>query len=235
MDRVLPILGLILLIVLAGCHGNFGFGDNDTTSTTTTAPTSIETETHSQTTSITGTTLTTADPTTATTTAEPTTASTTTTETQSGTRTQTTSLQQSTTAHIDTPEHSERFQARILKVIDPTTFKVKHGETIQIVTLIGVSVSENGTTQQQAVQDANAQLDQQHVTVVSDPLVGATENGHLQAYVYVGNTMVNTELIRRGYARVSDMQFSKRQKFLHVQQQAKQRGHGRWNTTTTTA
>ncbi|WP_227778406.1 thermonuclease family protein [Haladaptatus pallidirubidus] len=226
MHRALPFLGLTLLIILAGCFGGLGLGGSDETSTTTTTPTSIATETHSQTAPVASTTTT---PT------EATRATTTTTETRSETRTQTTSLRQSTTADIGTPEDSERFQARILKIIDPTTLKIKHGETIQIVKLIGVNVPEDGTTQQQAIRDANSQFNQQLVTVVSDPLVSATENGHLQAYVYIGNTMVNTELIRRGYARVPDMQFSKRQEFMRKQQQAKQHGYGRWNTTTTTA
>ncbi len=78
-------------------------------------------------------------------------------------------------------------------------------------------------------------MDHQVVTVVSDPQVGATDDGHLQAYVYIGNFMFNTDLVRIGYARIPDSDFSKHQEFMTKQQQAKQRNYGRWNTTTTTA
>ena len=233
MHRALPIAGLALLITLAGCFGGLGLGGNEKKSTKTTRVMTTPTETHLQTTSIVRKT-TRRTGSTAATTISSTTATETTSETPSAAQKQTTSLRQSSTANIDTPANSERFQARVLKVIDPTTLKIKHGETIQIVKLIGVSVPEDGTIQQQAVRDASARFDQQLVTVVSDPLVGATENGHLQTYIYVGNTMVNTELIRKGYARVSGGYCSKCQEFMRKQHQAKQHGNGRWNTTTTT-
>lgn len=70
-------------------------------------------------------------------------------------------------------------------------------------------------------------MDHQVVTVVSDPQVGAIDDGHTHAYVYIGNFMFNTDVIRIGYARVPDGQFSKRQEFLQKQLQAKQRGSGR--------
>ncbi|WP_245800244.1 thermonuclease family protein [Haladaptatus litoreus] len=59
-------------------------------------------------------------------------------------------------------------------------------------------------------------MDHQVVTVVSDPQV-ETDNGRMQAYVYIGNFMFNTDLIRIGYARVPDGQFSKRQEFIRKQ------------------
>ncbi|GAA0250130.1 thermonuclease family protein [Haladaptatus pallidirubidus] len=187
MHRSLPILGLALLIVLAGCLGGLGFGGSSDAATTTTR---IET--------------------------------------------QTTSLRQPTTANIETPEDSERFQARVTKIIDPTTLKIKHNGKNRTVDLIGVSVPERGPIHKKAVRYTKSQMDHQVVTVVSDPEVGTTDDGHLRAYVYIGNFMVNSDLVRIGYARVPDGQFSKRQEFLQKQQQAKQRGYGRWNTTTNT-
>jgi endonuclease YncB( thermonuclease family) len=151
MARSLPVLGLALCLILAGCLGGFGFGGSSETPTTT------------------------------------------------------------------------------------TTIKINHDGTTQIVELIGVSIPENGTIQKQALRYTKSQLDHQVVTVVTDPRVDTPDDGHLQAYVYIGNFMVNTDLVRIGYARMPDTNFSKRQQFMSNQQQAKQNGYGRWNTTTTAA
>ncbi|WP_266083130.1 thermonuclease family protein [Haladaptatus caseinilyticus] len=217
MQRSLPLFGLVLIIVLAGCLGGLGFGGSSDAATTTTG---IET----QTTSIVSSTTAPADPTTATTTI---------TETQTQPRTQTTFLRQPTTANIDTPEDSERFQARVTKVIDPTTLTIKYDGKNRTIDLIGVSVPESSPIHKKAVRYTKSQMDHQVVTVVSDPQVNATDNGRMQAYVYIGNFMFNTDLVRIGYARILDGQFSKRQKFMRKQQQAKQRGYGLWNTTST--
>jgi endonuclease YncB( thermonuclease family) len=219
MQRALPLFGLVLVIILAGCLGGLGFsGSSDATNATTTT-TGMET----QTTSIASTT-----------TAELTTATTATTEPQTQTRTQTTYLRQPTTANIDTPENSERFQARVTGIIDPTTLKIKHNGKNRTVDLIGVSVPESGPIHTKTVRYTKSQMDHQVVTVVSDSQV-ETDDGHLHAYVYIGNFMFNTDLVRIGYARVPDIQFSKRQEFMRKQQQAKHHGYGRWNTTTTAA
>ncbi|ODR80983.1 hypothetical protein BG842_25410 [Haladaptatus sp. W1] len=135
---------------------------------------------------------------------------------------------------MDTPENSERFQARVTKVVDPTTLKIKHDGKNRTVDLIGVSVPESSSIHKKAVRYTKSQLDHQVVTVVSDPQV-ETDDGHMQAYVYIGNFMFNTDLVRIGYARVPDIQFSKRQEFMRKQQLAKQRNYGRWNTTATAA
>ncbi|WP_458186656.1 thermonuclease family protein [Haladaptatus sp. NG-WS-4] len=151
------------------------------------------------------------------------------------TRTQTTYLRQPTTANIETPENSERFQARVTELIDPTTLTIKYDGKNRTVDLIGVSVPESSPIHTKAARYTKSQMDHQVVTVVSDPQVNATDNGRMQAYIYIGNFMFNTDLIRIGYARVPDGQFSKRQEFMRKQHQAKQHGYGRWNTTTTTA
>ena len=221
MQRSLPLLGFVLIVILAGCLGGLGYGNSTDATTTTTMTTT------------TGTATTNTSTTTATT--EPTIATTATTGTQTETRTQTAYLRQPTTANIDTPKDSERFQARVTKVIDPTTLTIKYGGKNRTVDLIGVSVPESGPIHRKAVRYTKSQMDHQVVTVVSDPQVGATDNGHLQAYVYIGDFMFNTDLVHIGYARVPDGQFNKRQEFMGKQQQAKHRGYGRWNTTTTAA
>ncbi|WP_227377935.1 thermonuclease family protein [Haladaptatus halobius] len=215
MPRSLPVLGIALCLILAGCLGGLGFGGSSETPPPTTTNKETQTQTTVSTTIAAG---------------ELTTATTTTTETQTQTRTQTT-YWRSTIARIDTPKGSDRFQARVTTIIDPTTIKINHDGTTHVVELTGASVPENETIQKQALRYTKSQLDYQVVTVVTDPQENTTD-GHLQAYVYIGNFMVNTDLVRIGYIRVSDSDFSKHQDFIHKQQQAKHRDYGRLNTTT---
>ncbi|KZN22572.1 hypothetical protein A4G99_19095 [Haladaptatus sp. R4] len=133
---------------------------------------------------------------------------------------------------MDTPEESERFQARVTKVVDPTTVTIEHNGENQTVDLIGVRVPDSGQIHKRALQTTDAQLAHRVVTVVTDPTIESDADGHLRAYIYTGEWLYNTQLLRTGYARVTDGEFSKRQQFRQKQRQAKQGGYGLWNTTT---
>lgn len=74
-----------------------------------------------------------------------------------------------------------------------------------------------------------------HTILVTDPQVENSSDGHPQMYVYTGIWLYNTQLLRSGYARVTDGEFSKRAEFERKQQEAKQGGYGVWKNTTTTA
>ncbi|WP_231188291.1 thermonuclease family protein [Haladaptatus sp. DYF46] len=234
MHRTLPILGLVLLVVLAGCLGGLGFGgSSDGPTTTTAAPTNTEptqtaTSTLSPTTSKTTTTPTTTASTTTATTSTATT-------TQPSTASQTTTVPTQTTARIDAPSGGQRFEARVTKIVDPTTIKIERNGKTQTVDLIGVRVPKDGLYHTRALQTTKAQLEYSTVTLVTDPQVGTSSDGHPQMYVYTGEWLYNTQLLRSGYARVADGEFSKRAEFERKQQEAKQGGYGLWKNTTTTA
>ncbi|RBI58647.1 hypothetical protein DMJ13_26040 [halophilic archaeon] len=228
-------------MVLAGCLGGFGLGGGQTTTITTQTPTTESATTTARTTQTT----------TITSTATPTSTATTQTETQATT---TTSVGRNTSAHIDPPSQGQQFKARVVKVIGPETLKIKRdtGETV-VVDLVGIETPRTATNatpslfegvpdskqgrqtlgkyHERALSYTKSQLRQQIVTVATDPQVGKTDEGHLRAYVYIGDFMYNTDLLRIGYARVTDSGFSKRQQFLRKQKQAQQRGYGLWNTT----
>ncbi|GAA0260431.1 thermonuclease family protein [Haladaptatus pallidirubidus] len=140
-----------------------------------------------------------------------------------------------TTARVTTPKNSNRFQARVTKIVDPTTVKIERNGKTQTVDLIGVRVPDNGLIHKRVLQTTKAQLEYSVVTVVTDPQVASDSDGHRQAYVYTGNWLYNTQLLRTGYARVADGDFSKRAEFEQKQQEAKQGGYGLWKNTTTTA
>ncbi|RBI59537.1 hypothetical protein DMJ13_22380 [halophilic archaeon] len=140
----------------------------------------------------------------------------------------------------------------MVEVIDAETVKVKResGETM-VVTLLGIQTpgtnasasqfegvpsSKHGrqllaTIHKRALQTTHSQLGNQVVTVVTDPAVSSSD-GQQRAYVYVGEFMYNTQLLRTGYAQVSGSEFSKRQQFLQKQQTARQKGYGLWGNTT---
>src|SRR5206468_11098730 len=60
--------------------------------------------------------------------------------------------------------------------------------------------------------------------------VGASRYGRLLAYVYVGDQMVNAELVRRGYAQVMTIPPNVRHQelFLKLQREAREQKRGLW-------
>jgi endonuclease YncB( thermonuclease family) len=83
-----------------------------------------------------------------------------------------------------------------------------------------------GQIHNRALSYTKSQFCQQVVTVATDPQVGKTDDGHLRAYVYIGGFMYNSQLLRIGYARVTDSEFSKRPLFREKMQTAQQKGYG---------
>jgi endonuclease YncB( thermonuclease family) len=225
MPRTLPLLALVAVVALAGCLGGLGLGGRSDDATTTTTP--ISTETTQTPTSTPAATMT--ETTTRTTTQTPST----TTQATTQATTRVTTIPTRTTARVDAPNGSDRFEARVMKIVDPTTVKIEHDGKTQTVDLIGAKVPKNGTIHTRALQMTTAQLQHGVVTVVTDPKVEDDSDGHLQAYVYTGDWLYNTLLIQSGYARVTDGEFSKRAEFEQKQQAAKHGGYGLWKNATT--
>ncbi|RBI59940.1 hypothetical protein DMJ13_19760 [halophilic archaeon] len=168
----------------------------------------------------------------------------------------TTLVARNTSAHIDPPDDGDRFKARVVKVLGPETIKIKResGKTV-VVDLIGIETPESagntnptafegvpssqqgrqllGQIHNRALSYTKSQLRQQVVTVATDPEVGKTDDGHLRAYVYIGDFMYNSQLLRIGYARVTDSEFSKRPLFMQKMQSAQQNGYGLWSANQT--
>ncbi|EFW92314.1 hypothetical protein ZOD2009_09655 [Haladaptatus paucihalophilus DX253] len=117
------------------------------------------------------------------------------------------------------------------KIVDPTTIKIERNGKTQTIDLIGVRVPKSGLYHKRALQTTKAQLEYSTVTLVTDPQVGSSSDGHPQMYVYTGEWLYNTQLLRSGYARVADGEFSKRAEFERKQQEAKHGGYGLWKNT----
>jgi endonuclease YncB( thermonuclease family) len=90
--------------------------------------------------------------------------------------------------------------ARVVRVVDGDTIEVNlNGETVRI-RYLGMNTTERGETCYSQGRDANAALvEGQTVTLVADE-ENTDRYGRLLRYIYVGNTFVNAELVRQGWA-----------------------------------
>lgn len=130
----------------------------------------------------------------------------------------------------------EDLAGTVVRVVDGDTVHVRIGDRIEKVRLIGVNTpeihhprkgEEPGGRQALAVnrqlllgKRVRLELDVQH----------RDRYGRLLAYVWVGDTMVNAELVRRGYAQVMTVPPNVRYQdlFLKLQRDAREAGRGLW-------
>jgi micrococcal nuclease len=124
----------------------------------------------------------------------------------------------------------------VVKVVDGDTIHVRIGERVETVRYIGVNTPEvhHPTRGEEpggrAAWEVNrALVASRHVRLDLD--VRARDRyGRLLAYVWVGGTMINAELVDRGYAQVMTVPPNVRyqQLFLRLQRQAREAGRGLW-------
>ena len=124
----------------------------------------------------------------------------------------------------------------VVKVVDGDTIHVRVGERVEKVRYIGVNTPEvhHPTRGEEpggrAAWDVNRQLVAgRHVRLELD-VQARDRYGRLLAYVWVGETMVNAELVDRGYAQVMTVPPNVRhqQLFLRLQRDAREAGRGLW-------
>jgi micrococcal nuclease len=129
-----------------------------------------------------------------------------------------------------------RLEGAVVRVVDGDTIHVRLGERLEKVRYIGVNTPEvhhpqrgveAGGLEAMAVNEAltagrrvRLELDVQE----------RDRFGRLLAYVWVGELMVNAELVRRGYAQVMTVPPNVRYQalFLELQRDARRAGRGLW-------
>jgi micrococcal nuclease len=118
----------------------------------------------------------------------------------------------------------DTLSAQVLGVVDGTTIQVALNGGHERVAYRGIEALGQPTT------EANRHLVQgQHVWLeLGVPLRDG--EGRLLAYVYVGDLMVNAELVRQGYAQVatSPPNVKYQELFLKLQREARDAGRGLW-------
>jgi micrococcal nuclease len=118
----------------------------------------------------------------------------------------------------------DTLRAQVLAVVDGTTIQVDIKGGHERIRYLGIEPLGHPAT------EANRHLVQsKHVWLELDvPL--RDRDGRLLAYVYVGDLMVNAELVRQGYAQVATVPPSGKyaQLFQQLQREAREAGRGVW-------
>lgn len=118
----------------------------------------------------------------------------------------------------------DALRAQVLGVVDGTTIQVDIKGGHEHVRYLGIEPLGHPAT------EANRHLVQgKHVWLELDvPL--RDSDGRLLAYVYVGDLMVNAELVRQGYAQVNTVPPSGKYAhlFQQLQREAREAGRGVW-------
>jgi micrococcal nuclease len=124
----------------------------------------------------------------------------------------------------------------VVRVVDGDTVHVRIGDRVEKVRYIGVNTpeihhptkgEEPGGREAHAV---NRQLvDGKRVRLELD-VQARDRYGRLLAYVWLGETMINAELVRLGYAQVMTVPPNVRHQalFLKLQRDARETGRGLW-------
>jgi micrococcal nuclease len=135
----------------------------------------------------------------------------------------------------DTPVPAEkpavtRETARVIQVIDGDTTEVETDGQRYTVRYIGMDTPERDEPFYVEATEANRQLVEGQVVEMEKDVSETDRYGRLLRYVYIGDLMVNEELLRLGMAQVAtfppDVKFADR--FLAVQQAAQADGVGLW-------
>ena len=124
----------------------------------------------------------------------------------------------------------------VVKVVDGDTIHVRVGERLEKVRYIGVNTPEvhhPRKGEQPGGREAmalNRRLAEGKTVRLELDVQLRDRYGRLLAYVWVGETMVNAELVRLGYAQVMTVPPNVRHQdlFLQLQRDARQAGRGLW-------
>ena len=124
----------------------------------------------------------------------------------------------------------------MVRIIDGDTIHVQVGTRIEKVRYIGVDTPEVRHPHKGEEPGGREAAALNRALVEARPVRLETDvqthdrHGRLLAYVWVGETMVNAELVRRGYAHVLTVPPNVRHQslFLELQRQAREAGRGLW-------
>src|SRR5213593_1972896 len=124
----------------------------------------------------------------------------------------------------------------VVRVVDGDTIHVRLADRVEKVRYIGVNTLEVHHPRKgeepggREAAEVNRQLvDNKHVRLELD-VQSRDRYGRLLAYVWVGDIMINAELVRLGYAQVMTVPPNVRYQalFLKLQRDAREAGRGLW-------
>jgi len=134
-----------------------------------------------------------------------------------------------------------RVPAQVLRVIDGDTIEVSIDGRTYTVWYIGIDTPDTVAPGQPVewmgleASAANRELVEGKIVLLEKDVSETDQFGRLLRYVYVGDMMVNAELVRLGYAQVStfppDVKYQ--DLFLELQEEARDAERGLWGPTPT--
>jgi micrococcal nuclease len=130
----------------------------------------------------------------------------------------------------------------VTRIVDGDTIHVDVGGRVEKVRYIGVNTPElhhprKGEEPGGRAAAMNRQLVSDRRVRLELDIQTRDRHGRLLAYVWVADTMVNAELVRRGFAQVMTVPPNVRYQslFLRLQREAREAGRGLWAETTPAA
>jgi micrococcal nuclease len=127
-------------------------------------------------------------------------------------------------------------EGSVIRVIDGDTIHVKLGDRVEKVRYIGVNTPELHHPSRgeepggRAAAEVNRRLVGGQRVWLERDVQSRDRHGRLLAYVWIGDVMVNAELVRLGYAQVMTVPPNVRHQelFLKLQRAAREAGRGLW-------
>ena len=127
-------------------------------------------------------------------------------------------------------------EGTVVRVVDGDTIHVKIGERVEKVRYIGMNTPEvhHPTRGEEPggreATEVNRRLVAGKRVRLETDVQARDRYGRLLAYVWVGDVMVNAELVRQGYAQVMTVPPNVRHQelFVKLQREAREAGRGLW-------
>ncbi len=147
-------------------------------------------------------------------------------------------------------ERGRKYDATVMEVIEGDVISIMFpGGRMETVKLLGIEVPDTDPTDNQphkykeitdlrcladagrdAKQFINSLLVGENCSIELDQNAGLRENGMLLGYIY-NNGDFNKRLVEEGYAFVSDINYSKKQEYVKIQNEMAQKKIGLWRCT----
>jgi len=137
---------------------------------------------------------------------------------------------------LASPAQGEPVEGTVVRVVDGDTIHVKVGDYVEKVRYIGMNTPEihHPTKGEQPGGREAAEMNRRLVggkrVRLELDVRSRDRYGRLLAYVWVGELMVNAELVRLGYAQVMTVPPNVRHQelFVKLQREAREAGRGLW-------
>jgi micrococcal nuclease len=130
-------------------------------------------------------------------------------------------------------------EGRVVRIVDGDTIHVRVGDRVEKVRYIGVNTPEIHHPRKgeepggREAAEVNRVLVHDRQVRLDTDVRERDRYGRLLAYVWVGDTMINAELVRRGYAQVMTVPPNVRHQMLFVklQREARESERGLWRVS----